>query len=579
MTVIVAGKDVARQSQSREPGPTIALATFGIAAVMVLGVWGSLKLGESITHTGQAVPGNPAVAVIDLMQGQLTWTTGATVVAVVLVLVVGILIGVIAGALGARQRRRTRVDGVAKHLAGRSDVQSMSKKAVMRANRSRGEEVSVPGVYIGKEVSTGQDLWGGWEDLHLDLWGPRQGKTSSRIIPMIRRAPGICISTSCKRDVIEATMPYREQVGRVWVLDPQDKAVGLDTSRWYFDPLDFVRRDQWWDGNAEELAEIFNAASTRGETGSDPNAYFYSQAVDLLASLFLAAAIERRPITDVFGWVSNLEDSTPLEILAGSEWKPQAADLDSKYRAEPRTRSNVFSAAKNMIACLGRRQIVRWLTPQAGATRFDPESFAASKADTLYLVSDEENPIGRPVTSILTVAVFKALVDRADQCPGSRLPVPVTAALDEIANIVRWPRLPDYYSTFGSRGIICDTVLQSYAQGVEVWGEQGMKKLWSSATIVVVGPGHKDYRFLDELAHLIGSHTERQKSFSHSAGDRARSVSTQTVEKQTITAAELAALPFGRMIVLATGRRPILARMVRWDHQDLPALDEMQEVS
>ena len=38
-------------------------------------------------------------------------------------------------------------------------------------------------------------------------------------------------------------------------------------------------------------------------------------------------------------------------------------------------------------------------------------------------------------------------------------------------------------------------------------------------------------------------------------GDRGRSVSTQTVEKQTITAAELAALPFGRMIVLATGRR------------------------
>ena len=163
-----------------------------------------------------------------------------------------------------------------------------------RLRELRGDTTQIPGVYIGKEVATGQDLWGGWEDLHLDLWGPRQGKTSSRIIPMIRRAPGICISTSCKRDVIEATMPFRQQVGRVWVLDPQDKAVGLDTSKWYFDPLDFVRRDQWWDGNAEELAEIFNAATARGEAGSDPNAYFYSQAVDLLASLFLAAAMKNR---------------------------------------------------------------------------------------------------------------------------------------------------------------------------------------------------------------------------------------------------------------------------------------------
>ncbi|WP_271800258.1 type IV secretory system conjugative DNA transfer family protein [Dietzia maris] len=573
----MAGKDVARRPQQKEPGPTIALATMGVAAIAVLGAWASLELGEKISPTGQVVPGNPVVAVIDLLQGQVQWSGGATIVAVSLVAAAFIVLIVIASALGRRNAGRTRVDDVAKHLAGRSDVRSLSAKTVARANRERGETVTTPGVYIGKEVATGQDLWGGWEDLHLDLWGPRQGKTSSRIIPMIRRAPGICISTSCKRDVIEATMPFRQQVGRVWVLDPQDKAVGLDTSRWYFDPLDFVRRDQWWDGNAEELAEIFNAASARGEAGSDPNAYFYSQAVDLLASLFLAAALKHRPITDVYGWVSNLEDSTPVEILSDSQWGPQAADLASKYAAEPRTRSNVFSAAKNMISCLGRRQIVRWLTPQAGAERFDPVAFASSEADTLYLVSDEENPIGRPVTSILTVAVFKALVDRADQCPGSRLPVPVTAALDEIANIVRWPRLPDYYSTFGSRGIICDTVLQSYAQGVEVWGEQGMKKLWSAAAIVVIGPGHKDYRFLEELAHLIGTHTEQQRSISHGGGDRGRSVSTQTVERQTITAAELAALPFGRMIVLATGRRPILARMVRWDHQDLPTIKELTE--
>lgn len=570
----MAGKDIARQSQTREPGPAIALCTLGMAALFVVGVWASVALGEKITGTGQQVPGNPVVAVIDLVQGQVQWTTGATIVAVALMIVLAVVMGLVAAMIGRRQAGRTRVDGITKHLAGRSDIRSLSPKAVDRANRARGEQIDTPGIFIGEEVSTGQQLWGGWEDLHLDLWGPRQGKTSSRIIPMIRRAPGICISTSCKKDVIEATIAFREQVGRVWVLDPQDKATGLDNTRWYFDPLDFVRRDQWWDGNAEELAEIFNAATSRGEAGSDPNAYFYSQAVDLLASRFLAAALEGRPITDVYGWVSNLEDPTPVEILSGSQWAPQAADLASKYAAEPRTRSNVFSAAKNMISCLGRRQIVRWLTPQAGAERFDPVAFANSEADTLYLVSDEENPIGRPVTSILTVSVFKALVDRADTCPGSRLPVPVTAALDEIANIVRWPRLPDYYSTFGSRGIICDTVLQSYAQGVEVWGEQGMKKLWSAAAIVVVGPGHKDYRFLDELANLIGTHTEQQRSISSGGGDRGRSVSTQTVEKQTITAAELAALPFGRMIVLATGRRPILARMVRWDHQDLPTLEE-----
>ncbi|MBB1046023.1 hypothetical protein G6018_16165, partial [Dietzia sp. DQ11-44] len=179
----MAGKDVARRPQQKEPGPTIALATMGVAAVAVLGAWASLELGEKISPTGQVVPGNPVVAVIDLLQGQVQWSGGATIVAVSLVAAAFIVLIVIASALGRRNAGRTRVDDVAKHLAGRSDVRSLSAKTVARANRERGETVTTPGVYIGKEVATGQDLWGGWEDLHLDLWGPRQGKTSSRIIP------------------------------------------------------------------------------------------------------------------------------------------------------------------------------------------------------------------------------------------------------------------------------------------------------------------------------------------------------------------------------------------------------------
>ena len=65
---MMAGKDVARNTNTREPGPAIVLATMGVAAGAVLGVWGSVVLGEKITDTGQEVPGNPVVAVIDLVQ-------------------------------------------------------------------------------------------------------------------------------------------------------------------------------------------------------------------------------------------------------------------------------------------------------------------------------------------------------------------------------------------------------------------------------------------------------------------------------------------------------------------------------
>ena len=96
----MAGKDLARTSQTREPGPTIALVMMGVVAAAVIAVWGSITLGESIAPTGQQVPGNPAVAVIDLAQGQVQWTTGATVVAVALVVIAVVLVAVVAALVG-----------------------------------------------------------------------------------------------------------------------------------------------------------------------------------------------------------------------------------------------------------------------------------------------------------------------------------------------------------------------------------------------------------------------------------------------------------------------------------------------
>lgn len=564
----MAGRDVARRSDTRDPGPTIALATMGLVIAAVVGVWGCLTLGEKLTTTGQTIPGNPAVAVIDLVQGQVRWTTGATICAVALVVVLAGLLMMAAALIGRRQAGRTRIDAVTKNLAGRKDVRSLSAKEVSKSNRSRGDTATAPGVYIGQEVGTNTDLWGGWEDLQLDLWGPRQGKTTSKVVPMILRAPGTVITTSCKRDVVDTTIAHRMGMGRVWVFDPQDKAPGVDSSDWFFDPLDFVRRTRWWDGNAAELASIFDASARLESGGDNTNAYFYQQATDLLAGLFVAAALDDRPITDVYAWVSDPTDTTAVKRLGSSEWDLLAADVASKYNAEPRTKSNVFSAAKNMISCLGRKQIARWMTPRPGADRFVPERFAAADNETLYLLTDDENPVARPATSVLTVAVFKALSERSDEYPRSRLPVPVSAPLDEIANCVAWPALVNHYSTWGSRGIIADTILQSYSQGVELWGDTGMRKLFSAASIVVVGPGQKDYEFVDRLSNLIGTHTERQRSVSYGRGDSGRSVSTSTVERQTITGAELSALPQGRMIVFAVGRRPMLARMVAWEDQD-----------
>ncbi|MGL5865250.1 MAG: TraG/TraD/VirD4 family protein, partial [Dermatophilaceae bacterium] len=80
--------------------------------------------------------------------------------------------------------------------------------------------------------------------------------------------------------------------------------------------------------------------------------------------------------------------------------------------------------------------------------------------------------------------------------------------------------LPNLYSHYGSRGIVLMTILQSWSQGVDVWGESGMKKLWSAANVAVYSGGVKEREFLDMLSALIGDYDKRTASVSTGRGHR-----------------------------------------------------------
>nr|WP_240675167.1 TraM recognition domain-containing protein [Cellulomonas endophytica] len=71
----------------------------------------------------------------------------------------------------------------------------------------------------------------------------------------------------------------------------------------------------------------------------------------------------------------------------------------------------------------------------------------------------------------LTVAVAEAAEELATRSPGGRLRNPLLGVLDEAANVCRWRELPNLYSHYRSRGIVLMTILQSWSQGLEVWGE------------------------------------------------------------------------------------------------------------
>ncbi|MHA4948707.1 TraM recognition domain-containing protein [Micromonospora sp. SD19] len=53
----------------------------------------------------------------------------------------------------------------------------------------------------------------------------------------------------------------------------------------------------------------------------------------------------------------------------------------------------------------------------------------------------------------------------------------------------RLRQLPNLYSYYGAHGLPIITILQSYPQGVDVWGREGMRKLWSAANVRTYGGG------------------------------------------------------------------------------------------
>ena len=136
------------------------------------------------------------------------------------------------------------------------------------------------------------------------------------------------------------------------------------------------------------------------------------------------------------------------------------------------------------------------------------------------------------------------------------------AVLDEAANVCRWRELPDLYSHYGSRGIILMTFLQSWSQGVSVWGDEGMNKLWSAANLKIFGGGISETGFLRTMSDLLGDYDMVQRQAGYSRG---RTSITHSITRDTILSVDqLAALPRGRAVLIASGARPLLMRTIPW---------------
>jgi hypothetical protein len=345
--------------------------------------------------------------------------------AVVVVVLLAVVIGMAVRRVG---RRRSRVDRAAAYMGRGRDVEGISQKQAAATAKRLGvrrpaSEESAPASGLGKlsrrkkepEWATGVPI----------------GKTTSRVVPAILDAPGSVLVTSNKRDVVDATRDVRAKSGEVWVFDPQ--GIAEEPASWWWNPLSYVTDEV----KAAELAGHFAAGSR--DPGAKTDAYFDGDGQDLLAGLLLAAALDGRPITDVYLWTTRPTDDTPADILKAHGQELIAAQVRGIIKAPEKQRGGVYGTARQMASCLTNRQVAAWITPAGSYRReFSPDAFVGAGGGTLYSLSKEGRGTAGPLVTALTVAVVDAAERLAVKSPGGRLQTPLLGVLDEAANVCRW---------------------------------------------------------------------------------------------------------------------------------------------
>ena len=396
----------------------------------------------------------------------------------------------------------------------------------------------------------------------LAVMAPRAGKTTALAVPAILQAPGAVIATSNKADLWAAAAALRRQrTGEpVWVFDPQRIAHVEQT--WWWDPLRGV-------AGVEQARRLAGHFVQELRTSQGENDFWRLAAQDLLTSLLLAAAVSGRTLTDVDEWLSDPLLRTPYDLLRSHgqdrESQAAAASLMGRMQVSAETRDGVYETARTATQCLRDDSIMAWVTPPpAGPPAVIDELDAAgvpASRQTLFLLSRDGAGAAAPLVAALTDQVLRSATHAAERA-GGRLDPPMVVVLDEAANVCRIADLPEQYSHLGSRGVTPITILQSYPQGVRVWGGHGMAALWSAATVKIIGAGLDDARHAEDISRLVGDHDVRVTTTTRGGG---RTTRASTVRRQRILGPEdLRALRRGSALVLATGVRPALIDLDPW---------------
>ncbi len=385
------------------------------------------------------------------------------------------------------------------------------------------------------------------ESLILMIAAPQEGKSQAAAGQVID-APGAVVATSIREDLIRATAALRALVGRVHIWNPEQAGAYGSTFSW-----DLVA------GCADVTVAVVRRAGPMVEAvtarGLDGEAFWNDQASMVLATLLHAAALAGGDIWHVHAWAGG-EDDTPLRILAAHPAASRAArdHLELYLSLADRTRQGIATTLARVLKFLQLPACAQAITTPDGEAGFDFAGFVTSQ-DTLYLVAADAAT--SPVTPLFA-AIITELAHATRQAGAAsragRLDPPLTAVLDEVANIAPVP-VAAWASWAAGSGLRLSLIAQSWAQLKQRWGDDGAAVIWQCCkTKVIYGATSED-----ELAAM----TERACGTVRvrTTGPGEGRVQRGHEEIPLLPAAALRMLPAGRAVVIQGRAAPVIVRV------------------
>jgi type IV secretion system protein VirD4 len=392
-------------------------------------------------------------------------------------------------------------------------------------------------------------------DQSLVVVGPTQsGKTTSLAVPAILGWPGPVLAASVKTDLLRDTQATRARQGRVWRIDPTGCTGGVGDE---WSPLGECAD---WRRACATTTDLCQAARSDGTTADGD--FWYATAAKLLAPLFHAAALDRRPMADVVRWVDTQEVGEVADVLE-RVGAPEALDAAcATWCRDDRTRSSVYTTAETVLAPFAHSTASSTPTQMTPA-RFEPADLLAGDGDnTLYLCAPAHDQ--RRLRGYFT-ALTQQVLTHAFECStrmAAPLDPPLLVVMDEAAHIAPLAELDALAATCASHGIQLVTIWQDLAQVSGRYGARAPTVLNNHRAKLFL-PGIADPDTLEYASRLVGDEEVTQPSVTRDPSGR-RSTTSTTTPRRLLPPEELRCLPRGQAVLVYGTLPPARLRLRPW---------------